>query len=158
MKYTDLISRGILRHRITHNDTKINNILVDTSTHDAVCVIDLDTLMPGYFIYDVGDMIRTFVPPVNEEAVDTNEITFRKPIYDAVVDGYLSHMGDRLTDEEKKLFPFAGTMMTYIMALRFITDFLKGDVYYQVTYSGQNLVRAKNQLKLLEVLIGSVGV
>jgi Ser/Thr protein kinase RdoA (MazF antagonist) len=119
-EYRSLINSGSLKPRITHNDTKINNILFDSVTGKAVCAIDLDTLMPGYFIYDLGDMIRTFVSPVDEE--------------------------------EKDLIPFSGMMMTYIMELRMLADYLNGDIYYVIKYEGQNLVRARNQLTLLEEL------
>jgi Ser/Thr protein kinase RdoA (MazF antagonist) len=147
-----LIESGSLKPRITHNDTKINNVLFDSTTQKAVCAIDLDTLMPGYFIYDLGDMIRTFVSPVDEEEKDISKIFVRKNIYDSLIQGYLSQMNDTLTSEENKAIPFSGLMMTYIMALRMLTDFLNGDVYYQIRYEGQNLVRATNQLKLLEEL------
>jgi Ser/Thr protein kinase RdoA (MazF antagonist) len=150
--YNRLISSGALQLRVMHNDTKINNILFDASTREAVCVIDLDTLMPGYFIYDAGDMVRTFVSPVSEEEKDLSKIVFRKEIYQALVDGYLSHMHDKLNDVERSLFPFAGMMMTYIMALRMLADFLNGNIYYQITYPEQNLVRARNQLRLLDLL------
>jgi thiamine kinase-like enzyme len=151
-EYESLISSKKLKPRITHNDTKINNVLFDSTTQQTVCAIDLDTLMPGYFIYDLGDMIRTFVSPVDEEEKDISKIFVRKNIYDALIQGYLSQMEDTLSPDEKKAIPFSGLMMTYIMALRMLTDFLNGDVYYQIRYEGQNLVRAKNQLKLLEEL------
>ena len=151
-EYNDLIDKKSMKLRIMHNDTKINNILFDATTRKAICVIDIDTLMPGYFIYDVGDMIRTFVSPVSEEEKDLDKIIFRKEIYDALVRGYHSQMDDFLTESERKLFPFAGMMMTYIMALRILADFLNGDVYYRITYRDQNLVRARNQLRLLQVL------
>jgi hypothetical protein len=153
--YSDLIESGTLKLRITHNDTKINNILFESTTGKALCAIDLDTLMPGYFIYDLGDMIRTFVSPVDEEEKDLSKIEVRQPIYEAVINGYVSAMNDSLTKEEKKAIGFSGMMMTYIMALRMLTDFLNGDIYYQIRYPGQNLVRAKNQFCLLEKL-GSV--
>jgi hypothetical protein len=89
---------------------------------------------------------------VSEEEKDLNKIIFRKEIYDALVDGYRSQMNDNLTASERKLFPFAGMMMTYIMALRILADFLNGDIYYRITYRDQNLVRARNQLRLLQVL------
>lgn len=152
-QYNKLINSGVLQLRITHNDTKINNILFDSVTRKAICVIDLDTLMPGYFIYDLGDMIRTFVSPVNEEEKDLSKIVFRKPIYDALASAYHEQMDEKLNETEKTLFPFAGMMMTYIMALRMLTDFLEGDVYYQITYPKQNLIRARNQIKLLDVLM-----
>ena len=154
--YHQLISNEALIQRITHNDTKINNILFDASTRKAVCVIDLDTLMPGYFIYDLGDMVRTFVSPVSEEERDYTKIVFRREIYEALLDGYLSQMDEVMSAEEKSAIPFAGKMMTYIMALRFTTDFLNGDVYYRTDYAGQNLARAGNQLRFLEILMGEV--
>jgi hypothetical protein len=101
-------------------------------------------------------MIRTFVSPVNEEEKDLSKVVFRKGIYDAVVTGYLSRMGSKLTTTEQTLFPFSGMMMTYIMALRMLADFLNGDIYYQTTYPEQNLIRATNQLKLLDVLSSSL--
>ena len=155
-KYKELTAGNSLRLRITHNDTKINNVLFDTISRRTVAVIDLDTLMPGYFIYDLGDMVRTFVCPVSEEEKDLSKIIFRKEIYDALLTGYLSEMGEVLSPEEKKAVPFAGKMMTYIMAMRFLTDYLNNDVYYHTTYPGQNLVRAKNQCELLRVLMESI--
>lgn len=151
VEYNKRINSGKLVKRIMHNDTKINNVLFN-SGGQAFSVIDLDTLMPGYFIYDLGDMVRTFVSPVNEEAQDLNKIIFRQEIYDALLKGYLSEMSELLTEGEKSTIPFAGKMMTYIMALRFLTDYLNGDVYYPVKYEGHNLMRAKNQLHLLSLL------
>jgi Ser/Thr protein kinase RdoA (MazF antagonist) len=151
-EYQSLIASGKLKERITHNDTKINNILFDKITRKAVCVIDLDTLMPGYFIYDLGDMVRTCVSPVSEEEKDISRITFRKEMYDALVEGYLSEMRSVMSADEVKAIPFAGKMMTYIMALRFLADFLRGNTYYHITYPEQNLVRACNQLTFLRIL------
>jgi len=155
--YNKLVSSGALRLRITHNDTKINNILFDSKTGKAVCAIDLDTLMPGYFIYDLGDMVRTFVSPVDEEERDLSKIVFRPKIYDAIVAGYLSTMKEVLMPSEEKAIPFSGLMMTYIMGLRILSDYLNGDIYYTIRYEDQNLIRARNQLKLLDVLNQSVG-
>jgi Ser/Thr protein kinase RdoA (MazF antagonist) len=156
-QYDDLLKSKGLRLRITHNDTKINNILFDSTTREASCVIDLDTLMPGYFIYDLGDMVRTFVSPVDEEEKDLSKIEFRRDIYDALTEGYLSQMGPVMSPDEYAAIPFAGKMMTYIMLLRFATDFMNGDVYYHTTYPGQNLVRAANQLCFLEKLEEALG-
>jgi Ser/Thr protein kinase RdoA (MazF antagonist) len=155
-EYNQLILSGSLKQRITHNDTKINNILFDKNSHKAVCVIDLDTLMPGYFIYDLGDMVRTCVSPVSEEERDISKIAFRKEIYDALLRGYLSEMKESMTKEELKAIPFAGKMMTYIMALRFLADFLRGNTYYHITYPDQNKARARNQLYLLRLLAKAV--
>jgi thiamine kinase-like enzyme len=151
-EFIQLINEGSLKLRVMHNDTKVNNILFDTVTRKSVCTIDLDTLMPGYFIYDLGDMVRTFVSPVNEEEKDISKISFRKSIYDALLDGYLSQMGSLLSLAEKKSIPFAGMMMTYIMAIRMLADFLRGNTYYHITYPDQNLVRARNQLHLLKLI------
>lgn len=141
------------KERIVHNDTKINNILLDASTSEAICVIDLDTLMPGYYIYDLGDMVRTFVSPVSEEEQDLNKVQFRRPFYEALVNGYLSEMKDCLSEAEINSIPFAGMMMTYIVAIRFLTDFLNGNIYFHnIDYPDQNLVRATNQLRLLSIL------
>lgn len=151
-EYQQLIARGCLKERIVHNDTKINNILFSENSGKALCVIDLDTLMQGYFIYDLGDLVRTCVSPVSEEEPDTSKVTLRKSFYDAVIEGYLSEMNSFLSNEEKEAIPFAGMMVTYIMALRFLADFLNGNIYYQIHYPLQNLIRASNQLKLLELL------
>lgn len=155
-EYEKLISGGSLRLRVVHNDTKINNVLFDRLTNETVAVIDLDTLMPGYFIYDLGDMVRTFVSPVSEEEKDPSTILFRKEVYEALLEGYLSEMDAVLDSREREAIPFSGLMMTYIMALRFLADHLRGNTYYHITYPGQNLVRAANQLRLLEVLAGAL--
>jgi thiamine kinase-like enzyme len=151
--YVRNTSNGAWKLRITHNDTKINNVLFDKTTGKTVYAIDLDTLMPGYFIYDVGDMIRTFVPPVSEEEKDLSLLRFRKEIYDAVVAGYRSEMDPVMSADELAYIPWSGKMMTFIMALRFLADYLRGDTYYHTTYPGQNLVRAKNQFRWLEILM-----
>lgn len=155
-EYEKLISGQTLRLRIVHNDTKINNVLFDKLSGEAKAVIDLDTLMPGYFTYDLGDMVRTFVSPVGEEERDLSRVTFRRDVYDALIEGYLSEMGDVLTPAELNAIPFAGRMMTFIMALRFLADYLRGNTYYSISYPEQNLVRASNQLKMLEVVTANV--
>lgn len=151
-EYEQLISQKSLTERIVHNDTKINNILFSRTECRALCVIDLDTLMQGFFIYDLGDMVRTFVSPVSEEEKDISKVVFRQSFYEALLEGYMTEMGNQLSAEEMKAVPFAGMMMTYIMAIRFLADFLNGNIYYRIHYPEQNLVRARNQLKLLEEL------
>jgi Ser/Thr protein kinase RdoA (MazF antagonist) len=155
-EFNELIQSKKLSLHVMHNDTKINNILFDKSSKQVVSVIDLDTLMPGYFIYDLGDMIRTFVSPVDEEEKDLTKIVFRSNVYKAVINGYFNAMNGCLSNEEKTLAPLAGFMMTYIMALRFLTDYLNGDIYYQTHYEGQNLVRAQNQFYLLSTLCAAL--
>jgi Ser/Thr protein kinase RdoA (MazF antagonist) len=147
-----LIGSGALRRRVFHNDTKLNNVLFAADRRRTVAAIDLDTLMPGYFLFDLGDLVRTVVPPVNEEHRDLEQIVFRADFYAALKEGYLSEMHDVLDAEERTHCDFAGPMMTYIMALRFLADYLRGDTYYRIQYPDQNLVRAQNQLRLLEVL------
>ncbi|MFZ1807493.1 MAG: aminoglycoside phosphotransferase family protein [Cyclobacteriaceae bacterium] len=151
-QYKNLIQSNQLQLRVTHNDTKINNVLFERGTDHVVCVIDLDTLMPGYFIYDLGDMIRTFVSPASEEETDISKIKVRKEIHKAILDGYLSEMNEILSDAEKLVIPLAGSIMTYMIGLRFLTDYLNGDTYYQISYPDQNMNRANNQLHLLDLL------
>lgn len=138
--------------RVTHHDTKINNVLFDADKK-GICVIDLDTLMPGYFISDVGDMIRTYISPANEEEKDFSKIKIREDYFAAIANGYLSEMKDELTAEELQRFVFAGKFMVYMQALRFLTDYLNNDVYYGSAYEEHNLVRAGNQAQLLKLLI-----
>jgi Ser/Thr protein kinase RdoA (MazF antagonist) len=138
--------------RVTHHDTKISNVLFDANDN-GICVIDLDTVMPGFFISDVGDMMRTYLCPVSEEEIDFSMIQVREDFYEAVVQGYSSEMKGELTDAEKKSFFFAGKFMIYMQALRFLTDYLNDDVYYGARYESHNLVRAGNQVVLLERLI-----
>jgi len=155
-EYNELIANGKLIKRAIHNDCKINNVLFHKVTTEAICIVDLDTLMPGYFIYDLGDMVRTFVSPVSEEEKDYSKIVFRENIYNGLLDGYSYFTKNILSKDEMRSIPFAGKMMTFMIALRFLTDYLLGDKYYQTSYSGQNLVRAGNQLKLLEVITKSL--
>lgn len=134
--------------RVIHHDTKISNVLFDEAGK-GLCVIDLDTAMPGYFISDVGDMMRTYLSPVNEEERDFSKITVREDYFEAVMEGYFAEMASKLTASEKELCLYAGKYMIYMQALRFLTDFLNGDTYYATSYPKQNLVRAQNQFTLL---------
>lgn len=151
-RYEQIISNPNFKIRPTHHDTKISNVLFD-SQDKAICVIDLDTLMPGYFISDLGDMMRTYLCPVSEEESDFSMITIRKAFYDAVIDGYCSEMGAELSKDELEAIPYAGQFMVYMQAIRFLTDYLNNDVYYGAKYPDQNLVRASNQMVLLEKLL-----
>jgi hypothetical protein len=116
-------------------------------------VIDLDTVMPGYFISDVGDMMRTYLSPVNEEEKDFSKIEIRENYFKSIWDGYMCQMKNELNEEEKRHFIYSGKFMIYMQALRFLTDHLNDDVYYGAKYEGQNFVRAGNQMVLLERLI-----
>jgi len=145
-----------VRQRVTHHDTKISNVLFDENGK-GLCVIDLDTVMPGYFISDAGDMMRTYLSPANEEEKDFSRIDVREDVFGAIVNGYLSSMGDELTSEEQKLIIYAGSFMIYMQALRFLTDHLNRDVYYGARYPDHNFVRAGNQLALLQCLEAKTG-
>lgn len=138
--------------RVTHHDTKISNVLFDNDDK-GICVIDLDTVMPGYFISDVGDMMRTYLSPVSEEEKNFSKIRIREEFYDAIVNGYYNEMKDVLTPLEKQHFFYAGCFMIYMQALRFLTDFLNNDIYYGEKYPGHNLIRAGNQVVLLQGLM-----
>jgi Ser/Thr protein kinase RdoA (MazF antagonist) len=138
--------------RVTHHDTKISNVLFDKNDN-GLCVIDLDTIMPGYFISDVGDMMRTYLSPAGEEETDLSKIEIRQDFYKAIADGYLSEMQDELTETEIKHFFYSGLFMIYMQAIRFLTDHMNDDVYYGAKYPGHNLNRAKNQATLLQQLL-----
>lgn len=137
------------KQRVTHHDTKISNVLFDANDK-GLCVIDLDTVMSGYFISDVGDMMRTYLSPVNEEETDFSKIEVWDEFYKAIVKGYLSEMQNELSTSEKKHFFYAGQFMMYMQAIRFLTDYFNDDVYYGSKYAGHNLNRAMNQAVLLE--------
>lgn len=139
------------KKRVTHHDTKISNVLFDNK-NKGLCIIDLDTIMPGYFISDVGDMIRTYLSPASEEEKEFTKIEVRENFFYAIAAGYLSEMKADLTEEEKNSFVYAGKFMIYMQAVRFLTDYLNDDVYYGSKYEGHNLMRANNQLYLLELL------
>lgn len=150
--YNSLKSNGDFKLRVTHNDTKISNVLFDAEGK-GLCVIDLDTVMPGYFVSDVGDMMRTYLSPVSEEEKDFSRIEIRDAFYKAIVKGYFSEMKYELSDTERKYFYYAGKFMIYMQAIRFLTDHLKDDIYYGALYPGHNLVRAGNQAALLQRLL-----
>jgi len=145
-------SKANLKLRCIHHDTKISNVLFDDAGK-GLCVIDLDTVMPGYFISDVGDMMRTYLSPVSEEEKDFSRIRVRKEYYEAIENGYLSEMGVELTPIEKTFFHYSGKFMIYMQALRFLTDHLNNDKYYGAKYEGHNFIRAGNQVTLLQRLM-----
>ncbi len=139
------------KKRVMHCDTKSSNVLFDKQ-NNGLCVIDLDTVMPGYFISDVGDMMRTYLSPVSEEEKDFSKIEVREDYFAAIVEGYLTEMHANLTEEEQKYFLYAGRFMIYMQCIRFLSDYFNNDVYYGSKYEGQNFKRAINQLCLLNRL------
>lgn len=138
--------------RVMHHDCKLSNILLDATSHQALCPVDLDTVMPGLYFSDVGDMIRSMSATEDENSTAWEAIGINAAFYKAIIAGYLEGIGDNFTPAEKQHIHQAGMMMVYMQSLRFITDFLNHDVYYKITYAEQNLNRALNQLILLEKL------
>lgn len=155
-KYVDIYSafthHAEVKKRVTHHDTKISNVLFQKKEgiEKAICVIDLDTVMAGYFISDVGDMCRTCLCTVSEEEKDLNKVVVDAAKWKALEKGYLYFMQDELSSFEKDHIFYGGQFMIYMQALRFLTDHLNNDIYYGVKYEGQNLVRTLNQIRLLE--------
>ncbi len=154
--YLTILANKEVPVRVIHHDTKISNVLFDEQ-QNGLCVIDLDTVMPGYFFSDVGDMMRTYLSPANEEETDFTKIHIREAIFSAICKGYLSELGSIFTEKEKQYFVFSGELMIYMQAVRFLTDYLNNDIYYGSKYPGHNLNRAKNQFKLLNEYVRGVG-
>jgi len=138
--------------RVMHHDCKISNILFDKNSGKVICPVDLDTVMPGKFFSDLGDMIRSMACTVDENSIEWEKIDIRPSFYKAILNGYVEGIGDIFTSEEKKNIHYAGLILIYMQSLRFITDYLNNDIYYKITYNEQNLSRAMNQLILLEKL------
>jgi thiamine kinase-like enzyme len=146
---TNLLSEVKIPIRVTHNDTKINNVLMDRKTLKGLCVIDLDTVMPGTVLSDFGDMVRTFTNSVNEDVPDISKIKMRLNIFRAMAEGYISEAKDFLTSLEKSYLVYGSKLITLIQGIRNLTDYLKGDVYYKIDYPEHNLDRTRNQFALL---------
>jgi Ser/Thr protein kinase RdoA (MazF antagonist) len=144
-----LADEGKIPLRITHNDTKINNILFDDE-EKALCLVDLDTVMPGYVHFDFGDAIRTLASTATEDDPKIDNISVDLELYKSFARGYLKVMKDVLTPTEIETLAYSARLMTYIMAVRFFTDYLQGDTYYKTDYPDHNLVRTRNQLALLQ--------
>ena len=146
---TDMQKRGELPLRITHNDTKLNNVLLDAKTHKAVCVVDLDTIMPGLCAYDFGDAIRFGANTAAEDEPDKDKVSLSLELYAAYARGFLEGCGDRLTPREVEMLPMGAKVITLEQGMRFLTDYLRGDTYYRVVRAGQNLDRCRTQLALV---------
>jgi len=139
-----------LPERITHNDTKFNNLLLDDATGESLCVVDLDTVMPGLVLYDFGDMVRTTTSPAAEDEQDLSKVTMQFPLFEALVRGYLSAAGGFLSETEKKFLAFSGKLITFEVGIRFLADYLAGDTYFKIHREGHNLDRCRTQFKLVE--------
>jgi len=144
-----LIGAG-LPERVTHNDTKFNNVMLDDETGEGICVVDLDTLMPGLALYDFGDMVRTTTSSTKEDERDLAQVRMQFPMFEALARGYLMSAGGFLTSAEKKLLTLSGKVITLEIGMRFLTDFLQGDTYFKVHRNGHNLDRCRTQFKLVE--------
>jgi Ser/Thr protein kinase RdoA (MazF antagonist) len=142
--------------RIVHYDTKLNNILFD-GNQKAACLIDLDTICPGYVHFDYGDALRTLANTAAEDEPDLGKVKFNQSFYQSFSKGYLSEARAFLSEEEMKLLPFAPIYLTFIIGLRFLTDHLNGDTYFKVKYPDHNLVRARAQFKLVKEMENSIG-
>ena len=145
----DALRDGSLPERVTHNDTKLNNVLLDDVTQEGVCVIDLDTVMPGSALYDFGDLVRTSTSPAAEDETDLSKVTMQLPMFEALVRGYLASARGFLTPRERELLPFAGKLITFEIGLRFLTDWLEGDTYFKIKRPTHNLDRCRTQFKLV---------
>ncbi|MGY4385846.1 Ser/Thr protein kinase RdoA (MazF antagonist) [Pedobacter sp. UYP24] len=153
-QFNNLLRNKTIPLRVIHHDTKISNVLFNEQDQ-GLCVIDLDTVMPGYFISDVGDMMRTYLCAATEEERDLSKISIRKDVFKEIYNGYMEEMGNTLSPAEKSLFTYSGELMIFMQALRFLTDFLNKDIYYPIKYPEHNLMRSRNQLTLLSKYIES---
>ena len=145
----DKLASGEIPLKVTHNDTKLNNVLLDDKTGKPVAVIDLDTIMPGSLCYDFGDSIRFGCNPCEEDEKDLSKVNFRFDLYKVYLDGYLTALGDDITQAEKDNLALGSIMMTIECGMRFLTDYLSGDTYFKTSRPGQNLDRTRTQLKLV---------
>jgi aminoglycoside phosphotransferase (APT) family kinase protein len=150
MVLTDELKKGNLPVRVTHNDTKMNNVLFDEVTGEAMCVIDLDTVMSGTCLFDTGDMIRTGTCTAAEDEQDLSKVQFDSTLFRALIQGYFEKAKGFLTEKERSLIAESGRNITQIMAVRFLTDYLNGDVYYHIDRPNHNLDRARNQIALIK--------
>lgn len=142
-------STGAYPLRVMHHDAKIANVLFSNIDNSVICAVDFDTVMPGYYFSDMGDMIRSMSCSLDEGSTDFDAIFIKKDIYNAIHSGYLSVMGSNLTNAELQHIHHPGLLMIYMQAMRFLTDHINGDIYYRINYEGQNLNRARNQIALL---------
>ncbi len=148
----DGIAAGSIPLRVTHNDTKINNVMIDAESDEAVCVIDLDTVMPGLVLYDFGDLVRSATSPAAEDERDLSKVQMQMPMFEALVEGYLDAASDFINEVEIENLAFAGKLMTLEVGIRFLTDHIEGDVYFKTHRPDHNLDRCRTQLRLVECI------
>lgn len=145
----DMLQRGELPERVTHNDTKLNNVMINDTTGEGICVIDLDTVMPGSALYDFGDSIRIGASTAAEDERDLSTVGVSMDMFDRLAHGYLEAAGEFLTPAEIDLMPFSAKLMTFECGMRFLADYLSGDVYFKVHREGHNLDRCRTQFKMV---------
>ena len=148
--FMEMLDKGALPIRVTHNDTKLNNIMIDEKTKKGICVIDLDTVMPGLAMNDFGDAIRFGASTALEDEPDLTKVSCSMELYEAFTKGFIEGCGGRLTEKEIDLMPMGAKVMTFECGMRFLTDYLQGDVYFKTHREGQNLDRCRTQFKLVE--------
>ncbi len=146
---TDGIADGSIPLRVTHNDTKLNNILFDKDTGEYICLIDLDTVMPGSMLYDFGDALRCGAARTIEDDHDVDKVYFDTEMFRVFAEGFLGEMKDSITERERALLPESAALMTFECGVRFLTDYLDGDTYFKTAYPEHNIVRARNQFALV---------
>ena len=146
----DQLAAGVLPLRVTHNDTKLNNVLIDQATGKGICVIDLDTVMPGLSAYDFGDSIRFGANDCAEDEPDQSKVHFSLHLYEVFARGYLAAAGSAMTEAERRSLPWGAKLMTLECGIRFLTDYLEGDHYFKISRPAQNLDRARTQFTLVE--------
>ena len=146
----DLLEQGGLPTRVVHNDTKLGNVMIDEKTGEGLCVIDLDTVMPGLSLYDFGDLVRSAANPAAEDERDLSKVCLDLDIFERCVEGYLEGEGGLLTPSELDLFPFSAKLIALELGMRFLTDYLNGDVYFKTHHEAHNLERCRVQFKLVE--------
>ena len=149
----DALEKKEIATSITHNDPKINNVAFDKTTGEFICVLDLDTVMKGTFLYDVGDGLRSLFTGDHEDSLNLEKLVVNLPLYEAYIDGYFSKMADVILPREIELLPYAVLVITEELAMRFLGDYLNGDVYFSVGYPRHNLVRARTQIALAKDII-----
>lgn len=145
----DLLDKNEIPLRVTHNDTKLNNILIDNKTKKAICVIDLDTVMPGTVLNDFGDSIRFGASTALEDEKDLSKVECSMELFEAYTKGFIEGVKGKLTDKEKEMLPMGAKLMTLECGIRFLTDYIQGDTYFKVSREGHNLDRARTQFKLV---------
>jgi len=145
----DRIAKGELPLRVTHNDTKLNNIMMDNTTGEGICILDLDTIMPGSVLYDFGDSIRFGASSAAEDETDLEKVYVREDMFRAYAEGFLKGLGGSLSEAEIRALPMGAYVITLETGIRFLTDYLEGDTYFRIHREGHNLDRARNQFKLV---------